>query len=403
MASRYTPAWFLGRYPNRRVILASYEADYAASWGRKARDLLEEHGSSMFGVHVRQDSHAANRWDLADHAGGMTTAGVGGAITGRGADLLIIDDPVKSVEEAESETYRSRTWDWWRGVALTRLEPGGAVILVMTRWHEDDLAGRILQEDSANWRALSLPALADEGAADPLGREPGESLWPERYDAAALARRRQEMGSRLFEAEYQQQPAPPTGSIFKREWFRYWRPLGENAYDLGSGRIIQKVDCRRFTTCDLAVSTKTTADFTALATWALAPTMELMLLDLVRVRLEGPDIVPALRRVYERFHPDTIGIEATAFQVSIVQEARRAGLPIKALRADRDKVSRALSAAARMEGGHVLFETGATYLDVLEGELTAFPAGRHDDAVDALSYAVLEAIDSTRPRLRWLT
>ena len=148
LCSRYTPAWYLGRFPDRRVILASYEADYAASWGRKARDLLEEHGRTMFGVGVRQDSHAANRWDLADHAGGMTTAGVGGAITGRGADLLIIDDPVKSVEEAESDTYRARTWDWWRGVALTRLEPGGAVILVMTRWHEDDLAGRILQEDS---------------------------------------------------------------------------------------------------------------------------------------------------------------------------------------------------------------------------------------------------------------
>ena len=112
MASRYTPAWYLGRFPSRRVILASYEADYAASWGRKARDLLEEHGGRLFGVRVRQDSHAANRWDIADYAGGMTTAGVGGAITGRGADLLVIDDPVKSVEEAESDTYPARTWDW---------------------------------------------------------------------------------------------------------------------------------------------------------------------------------------------------------------------------------------------------------------------------------------------------
>lgn len=251
MASRYTPAWYLGRFPSRRVILASYEADYAASWGRKARDLLEEHGRGLFGVGVRQDSHAANRWDIAGHPGGMTTAGVGGAITGRGADLLIIDDPVKSVEEAESDTYRDRAWDWWRGVALTRLEPGGAVILVMTRWHEDDLAGRILQEDGANWRVLCLPALADDTDDDPLGREPGEPLWPERYDAEALARRRQEMGSRLYEAEYQQAPTPASGSIFRREWFRYWRPLGEGAYDLGSGRVIHARECRRFATCDL--------------------------------------------------------------------------------------------------------------------------------------------------------
>ena len=326
MASRYTPAWYLGRYPNRRVILASYEADYAASWGRKARDLLEEHGSSMFGVRVRQDSHAANRWDLADHTGGMTTAGVGGAITGRGADLLIIDDPVKSVEEAESETYRARTWDWWRGVALTRLEPGAAVILVMTRWHQDDLAGRILQEDSANWRVLSLPAIADDDCDDPLDREPGEPLWPERYDAGALARRRQEMGSRLFEAEYQQQPAPATGSIFKREWFRYWRPLGTAPYDLGSGaNHSSKVTVERFTTCDLAVSTRQLPTSRCSATWAVSPSADLILLDLVRARLEGPDIVPALQARVRAFRPDTIGIEATAFQLSIVQEARQNG------------------------------------------------------------------------------
>ena len=126
------------------------------------------------------------------------------------------------------------------------------------------------------------------------------------------------------------------------------------------------------------------------------------MLDLVRARLEGPDIVPALRRLYERFRPDTIGIEATAFQLSIVQEARRTGLPIRALRADRDKVSRALTAAVRMEGGNVFFESGSWYLDVLEKELTTFPVGRHDDTVDVLSYAVLEAIGCSGPRLRWL-
>jgi predicted phage terminase large subunit-like protein len=402
MASRYTPAWYLGRYPNRRVILSSYEADYAASWGRKARDLLEEHGSDLFGVRVREDSHAANRWDIADHGGGMTTAGVGGAITGRGADLLIIDDPVKSVEEAESETYRARTFDWWRGVALTRLEPNGAVILVMTRWHQDDLAGRILQEGSANWSVITLPAIADD-PGDLLGRAEGEALWPDRYDVDALARRRQEMGSRLFQAEYQQEPAPATGSIFKREWMRYWRPLASGVYDLGSGRVAQNADCRRFTTCDLAVSTKTNADFTVLATWALTPSADLILLDMARARIEGPDIVPALRHAYELHKPDVIGIEASAFQLVIVQEARRAGLPIKALRPDRDKVSRALAAAARMEGGQVFFEDGAPYLDVLESELTAFPHGRHDDIVDTLAYAVLEAVDSHGPRLRWLT
>ena len=139
-----------------------------------------------------------------------------------------------------------------------------------------------------------------------------------------------------------------------------------------------------------------------LATWAVNSEADLILLDVVRARLEGPDIVPAIRSLHERFRPDTIGIEATAFQLSIVQEARRAGLPIKALRADKDKVSRALTAAARMEGGGVFFEAGATYLEALEGELTAFPAGRHDDTVDALSYAATEVALNDGPRIRVL-
>ena len=202
---------------------------------------------------------------------------------------------MKSVEDAESQTYRDRAWEWWRGVALTRLEPGGAVILVMTRWHEDDLAGRILQEDASGWRVLSLPALGDDDLGDPLGRQPGEALWPERYDADALNQRRREMGSRLFASEYQQQPTPASGSIFKREWFRYWRPLGDGSYDLGSGRVVPSGDCTRLTTVDLAVSTRTSADYTVIGTWAVSPTADLILLDLQRERMEGPDIVPALR------------------------------------------------------------------------------------------------------------
>ena len=140
-ASKYFPAWFLGRYPEKRVILASYEADFASQWGRKVRDLLEHHGSRLFGVMVRHDSKAADRWELADHGGGMQTAGVGGAITGKGADLLIIDDPVKNAEQANSDVYREKTWEWYTSTAYTRLEPGGAVILIQTRWHEDDQIG----------------------------------------------------------------------------------------------------------------------------------------------------------------------------------------------------------------------------------------------------------------------
>ena len=153
----------------------------------------------------------------------MVCAGVGGPITGRGADLLIIDDPVKSAEEADSETYRNRAWDWYRATAYTRLEPEGALLLIMTRWHEDDLAGRILAnqvDETVPWEVISLPALAD--GEDALGREAGQALWPERYDERALAEIRAQLGSYHFTALYQQRPAPPEGALFKEEWWRFW-------------------------------------------------------------------------------------------------------------------------------------------------------------------------------------
>lgn len=144
--SKWFPAWYLGCFPDHRVIMASYEADFAMSWGRKVRDILEEKGEPYFGIRVRKISSAADRWDIEGRAGGMQSVGVGGPLTGKGANILIIDDPVKNAAEANSQVYRDKTWDWYTSTAYTRLEPGGSIILVQTRWHEDDLAGRILQK-----------------------------------------------------------------------------------------------------------------------------------------------------------------------------------------------------------------------------------------------------------------
>lgn len=224
--SKYFPAWYIGRFPERRVILTSYEADFAANWGRKVRDLLDEFGPEYFGVRVRRDSSAANRWDLEGHAGGMVTAGVGGPITGRGADIFICDDPIKNAEEAASEAIRERNKDWWRSTAYTRLEPGGSAVIVCTRWHHDDLAGWLIAGGAGDgdgaasaWEVLNLPALAEDD--DPLGREPGEALWPERYDRAALdeIRRSANVGEYFFAAMYQGRPVPKSGGMFKTSWF----------------------------------------------------------------------------------------------------------------------------------------------------------------------------------------
>ncbi len=164
LVSEYLPAWFLGTFPERRVILTSYEADFAASWGAKTRGLLEAHGRSLYGIRVDERSRSAARWDLARKQGGVITPGVGGPITGRGAHLLVIDDPIKNAEQSQSPTIRAKQWDWWLSTARTRLEPGAVVVVVMTRWHQGDLGGKLLQasqEGGDPVREIRFPALAE--------------------------------------------------------------------------------------------------------------------------------------------------------------------------------------------------------------------------------------------------
>jgi hypothetical protein len=229
LVSKYFPAWFLGCNPSKRIILASYAAEFAASWGRKARDVLTEIGPRYFdGLTIRSDSSAAHWWDLDEFSGGMQTSGVGGGVTGKGADLFIIDDPVKDAVQANSEVYRQRNWDWYQSVAYTRLEPDGAVVIMQTRWHEEDLAGHVLQhakQTGESWDVLNLPALAEE--PDPLGRQPGEPLWPERFSRADLLRIKATLGSYWWSAMYQGSPMPNEGGTFKRSWLRYWREEGD--------------------------------------------------------------------------------------------------------------------------------------------------------------------------------
>jgi hypothetical protein len=231
ITSETYPAWVSGRHPDWRCILTSYEADFAATWGRKARDLVEQYGDRYFGIHVRSDSKAADRWDLEGHDGGMSTAGVNGPITGKGAHVLIIDDPVKDAKDANSETFRRRSQDWYRSTAYTRLEPGGGVILIQTRWHEEDLSGyvaKLADETGERWTTLCLPALAEEG--DPLGRRPGDPLWPDRYGLDDLLRIRKTLGSYWWSALYQQRPQPAEGGTFKRSWLKTFEMDGELFY-----------------------------------------------------------------------------------------------------------------------------------------------------------------------------
>lgn len=222
LISHWFGVWYLHLFPERRIILTSYAADYAATWGRRVRNSIVEHGE-VLGLSLAGDTTAADAWET-EQRGGMVTAGVGGPITGRGADILIVDDPIKNSEEANSATYRDKVWEWWQSTAVTRLEPGAAAIVVMTRWHEDDLAGKLLSDEDSGgeWELLNLPAIAEKD--DVIGRHEGEALWPERYDLAALDNRRLAVGEYVWQSLFQQRPPSLTGN-----------PLYQN-YDDADGR-----------------------------------------------------------------------------------------------------------------------------------------------------------------------
>jgi len=393
VASKKLPAWFLGRNPSKEIIIASYGADLAYDFSRIARNTFKERGPELWEHNVAKDSGAVNRWGVEAHRGGLTAAGVGGPITGRGADVAIIDDPFKNDEEANSATHRKKVWNWYVSTLRTRLAPGGAIVLIQTRWHEDDLAGRLIKEmknGGERWEVLNLPAFAEEN--DPLGREPGEPLWPERYSKKTLEHTKKALGLYWWSALYQQNPKPLEGKHFKREFFRYYSFDGE-FYSLhmpdGQKKRWRKDQCICFQTCDPAGSTKTTADYFVLGTWIVTPHRDLLLRDIIRTRLEGPDQSQLFRQGFDRWRPFIQGVESASIGLTLVQTLQRTGLPIIELKADVDKITRALPMAARYGSGCIYHLQGAPWLDEYEDELIGFPNADHDDQVDVAAYAAV--------------
>lgn len=396
MISRYTPAWFVTKYPDFKVLSTSYEGDFAATWGRKARELVEAHPE--LGVSVSSASKAAAQWELAGRKGGMNTAGAGGPITGKGGHLLIIDDPVKNAADAASELMRDRTWDWYRGVFINRGEPGlpagGACIIVLqTRWHEDDLMGRLLKEEGDEWFVLSLPAIA--GGSDPLGRLPGEALWPERYDVDALAALRKSSGSYVWSALFQQSPQIEGGGLFRSDALRYhtYNRTEKGSFvrlmaPEGPPKVVPEAQLARFMVVDLAATLKTTSDFSVYAHFAVTPDKDLVLLDAFRARIEGSEHMAVLERLYNAWKPRFCAIERATYGLSLIQTAARTGrIPIRELKPDTDKVSRAYGAGALAEAGKLYLPRDAEWLSDWVNELVGFPNAAHDDCVDVTAYA----------------
>lgn len=377
--SRIFPSYMIGKKPDLRLIEVSYGVGLARRNSRAVRNIVntERFHEHFPNVRLSDDTASAVEWDVAGTGGGMIAAGVGGGITGHGAKLILIDDPVKNRAQAESETYREALQDWYTDDLLTRLEePGGAIVLMNTRWHTDDLAGWLLkQDDRAEWTVLSLPALAE--ANDPLGREQGEALWAERYSVDTLLERRAHMGEYSFAALYQQSPLPSGGGLFKTERIK--------VYD-------HPPECRdmvRF--YDLAVTAKKHSDYTVGLKMGITATEELVILDVYRVQKEFPDVQEAIiqnalidgTQVRIRLEAEKAGIIGLDY---LLRDKRMHPFVIDKKAPEGDKYTRALPFAARVEAGRVGIVKAAWNREYLD-ELAVFPNGAKDDQVDGSSGA----------------
>jgi predicted phage terminase large subunit-like protein len=368
-----TPLWWMSQRPNTEVICASYALDLAARHSREARDRFDnERFQLLTGMSVRPDANQVDDWRT-NSGSSYKAVGVGGSLTGHGADLLILDDLHNDAAEASSQLMRDRTWDWLLSVAMTRLSPGASVILIGTRWHQDDVTGRLLRDHAGQWEVINLPAFS--GQRD-LFRRPGEVLWPERFGEATLRRIQAGFSRYFWAALYDGNPIAQGGNYVEVEKFKV-RNIGELPRD-----------ARRFRFWDLATSSKEAADYTAGALCAMERTGEFWVLDVVRGQWEWPK---ARARIQQQAQIDRceVGIEAVGgFKAVFANliEGWPAGIYVNAFDAERDKLTRALPWFTRTNLGKVNLARGAWNSDFLS-ECSAFPTGQHDDQVDAVSGA----------------
>ena len=383
LMSRWVPAWFLAHRPHKHVILASYESAFAAHWGRQVRNILQENPS--LGVEISQDSHAADRWNTIQ-GGGMFTAGVGGPLTGRGGDLLIVDDYVKNAEEADSPTYQQRAINWWNTTFRTRAEPGASIIVLATRWHENDLIGYLTSDANENkdeWTVINMPAIAD-GSEDFVDRSLGEPLCPERFDLNSLEDIKRAVGPRSWSALYQGAPTPAEGGLFNIEMFEFSDIPNEFDY--------------RFITADTAYNDKKENDFTVFSAWGVTKD-QLYLIDVFRKQIKASEVeTPAAQFIYRfsGYNFRGVYIEPKGHGIYLNQMLPRKGIlvpsesQIKEFFSDRkyDKVARANNAVPHLAYRKIKINKNIHDKETLLAEVLTFPRAKWDDFTDTLIDAV---------------
>tara|TARA_R100001443_G_scaffold30880_4_gene44803 strand:+ start:1657 stop:3129 length:1473 start_codon:yes stop_codon:yes gene_type:complete len=376
-ASYLLPSWLMGLNPKLKVIQATHTGELAVRFGRKVRNLMNSNDYSLVfpEVKLRQDSSAAGRWDTYQ-GGEYFAAGVGGAITGRGADLMIIDDP-HSEQDALSPAAMENAYEWYTSGPRQRLQPGGAIVIVMTRWSEIDLTGKLLKQQARDiladqWEVVEFPALLDDEKV----------LWPEFWKKEELLKVKASLSVGKWEAQWQQNPTSETSAILKRDWWQMWKKK-----DIPPLSYVMQ-------SYDTAYSKQTTADYSAITTWGVFYPEEggppnIILCDARRGRWDFPELRRVAMEEYDYWDPECVLIEAKASGMPLTQELRQMGIPIQNYSPSRgnDKFTRVNSVAPLLESGLVWTPDTRWAEEVIE-ECAAFPAGENDDYVDTVTQAL---------------
>jgi predicted phage terminase large subunit-like protein len=384
LISYLAPAWFLGNYPHKKVIMASHTADLAVNFGRRVRNLVaaDSYKEIFPQIELQQDSKSASRWGT-NFNGEYFAIGVGGALAGRGADLFIIDDP-----HSEQEARQGRSdvflpaWEWFQSGPLQRLMPGGAIIVVMTRWSKLDLTGQIVnhmvQNDEADqWELVEFPAILN------TGMDNEKPLWPEFWPLEELNAKKMGMDPRYWQAQYMQDPTAEEGALIKREWWEIWDKDDPPDCEF----VIMSLDA--------AQEANNRADYNALTTWGVffnenTNNYNIILLNSIKKRLEFPELKKLVFEEYKDWEPDAFIVEKKSNGAALYQELRRMGLPVSEFTPGKgqDKISRVNAVSDLFSSGIVWAPDKRWAKDVIE-ECNDFPAGANDDLVDSTTQALL--------------
>lgn len=388
------PSYYLGKNPDKLAMVVSYSEELYKKFGRKNREKFRAYAEELFNVKISSDTASVSEWGIDNHLGQLYSTSILGGATGRGTDLLIVDDPIKNRAEAESKTMRDKIYNEWQDTFYSRLSAAGSVIIIMTRWHEDDLVGRLLKEKTLPWIEIKIPAIAEED--DLLGREVGEALAPEiGKDEAWAEQTRRVSGSRGWNALYQQRPSPAGGDIFKRLWVKYYVPSIKIRNELGLSddvRILPSSFSQQLQSWDCTFKDKDTSDYVAGHVWARHGP-DFFMLDRHHERMGIVDTMKAIKMMTTRW-PDAVMklIEDKANGSAVIEMLQKKISGIVGINPEGGKAVRAQAVAPYWEAGNVYLPHPLykSWSDDVVSELESFPNGKNDDDVDAMSQALVK-------------